>query len=185
MAKLVSVDDGGHLFMGRDVEARAAIAAFVHELTWTVAAARPHIPTIAPQRRSPRRRPGEDEDHLRRAVARSVCAVACPIPDVGRPAPAASREPVARCRRGIPRGWPAARCGRPRRASASSFRAEFWNRCAGPVAAVGEPRRRSDLPGACLCSGPIVCMSERLLPEREPWVTGTDPREAAAPHNRS
>jgi pimeloyl-ACP methyl ester carboxylesterase len=31
-ATLVSVDDGGHLFMGRDVEGRAAIAAFVHEL---------------------------------------------------------------------------------------------------------------------------------------------------------
>jgi pimeloyl-ACP methyl ester carboxylesterase len=32
-AKLVSVDDGGHLFVGRDVEVWAAIAAFVHELT--------------------------------------------------------------------------------------------------------------------------------------------------------
>jgi hypothetical protein len=29
----VSVDDGGHLFMGRDVEVRTAIAAFVHEVT--------------------------------------------------------------------------------------------------------------------------------------------------------
>jgi hypothetical protein len=33
MAKLVSLDDGSHLFMGRDVEVRAAIAAFAHELT--------------------------------------------------------------------------------------------------------------------------------------------------------
>jgi pimeloyl-ACP methyl ester carboxylesterase len=42
-AKLVSVDDGSHFFMGRDVEGRAAIAEFVHELIRNVAQA----PTVA------------------------------------------------------------------------------------------------------------------------------------------